>query len=239
MPGFTFPRAGSLGLSSPPSRPALTTHTGHRYYVPLRLPHAPLGSLRITLAPRYLARLLSLCPRHSGLADPTEAYRSTPGLLVSRYPLSSGIFSKETYGSPKFPSRPYEYMPRSRTPVVSPRHRHSALATAAFRTSRRRRLSPATAGLSYRPQQSAISGLSHAACTLTTPGVAPPIAGTHAGSLPACRLSFGRVGLAPHRRSPTGQQQPISWNHLQSQGLGLTLARLDSAVERGCRVQLL
>ena len=231
MPGFTFPRAGPLGLGSPPSRPALTIHSGHRYYVQLRLPHAHLGSLRITLAHRYLACPLSLCPRSCGLADRTGAYRLGAGVLGQPVPL---IFrhslSNETYGSPKFPSYPYGYMPRSRTPVVSRRHRHSAFTTAAFRSSRRRRLSPATAGLSYRPQQSAISGLSHAACTLATPGFAPPIAGTHAGSLPACRLSFGRVGLAPYRRSPTGQQQPISWNHLQSQGLGLTLARLEKAV---------
>ena len=27
---------------------------------------------------------------------------------------------KETVGSPKFPSYPFEYMPRSQTPVVSP-----------------------------------------------------------------------------------------------------------------------
>lgn len=91
MPGFTFPRAGSLGLGSPPSRPALSMHPGHRYYVQLRLPHAHLGPLRVSLAHRYLACPLSLCPRSCGLAGRAGAYWPAPGLLVSRYPLSSGI----------------------------------------------------------------------------------------------------------------------------------------------------
>ena len=41
------------------------------------------------------------------------------GLLMSRYPSTSGLLSKETAGSPKFPSYPFEDMPRSQTPVVS------------------------------------------------------------------------------------------------------------------------
>src|SRR4030095_9116926 len=46
--------------------------------------------------------------------------RPTPGLLVSRYPCSSGASDKETVGSPKFPSSPCDDMLRSpQTPVVS------------------------------------------------------------------------------------------------------------------------
>ena len=40
-----------------------------------------------------------------------------PGLLVSRYPCSSGVANKETAGSPKFPGSPCRCMPRSATPV--------------------------------------------------------------------------------------------------------------------------
>jgi hypothetical protein len=40
-----------------------------------------------------------------------------PGLLVRRYPCSSGTSDKETAGSPKFPGFPCEGMPRSSTPV--------------------------------------------------------------------------------------------------------------------------
>jgi hypothetical protein len=42
-----------------------------------------------------------------------------PGLLLSRYPCSSGASDKETPGSPKFPSSPSDAMPRSQTPVGS------------------------------------------------------------------------------------------------------------------------
>ena len=43
----------------------------------------------------------------------------TPGLLICRYPSSSGYFSMETFGSPKFPSYPFESMPWSQTPAVT------------------------------------------------------------------------------------------------------------------------
>jgi len=43
----------------------------------------------------------------------------TPGLLVSRYPCSSGAADKETPGSPTFPSSPSDAMPRSQPPVAS------------------------------------------------------------------------------------------------------------------------
>jgi len=51
MPGFTFPTVGRLGFTSPPSASHIL---GHRYYVQLRLPRFHLGSLRLSLAPRYL-----------------------------------------------------------------------------------------------------------------------------------------------------------------------------------------
>ena len=56
MPGFSFPAAGRLGLTSPPYRPDCTT-AGHRYYDPLRLPNAYLGFVRSSLsAPDTLCR---------------------------------------------------------------------------------------------------------------------------------------------------------------------------------------
>jgi hypothetical protein len=53
MPGFTFPSVGPLDLGSPPSRPSNCSDL--RYYDPLRLPLLHLGSLRLSLASRYLA----------------------------------------------------------------------------------------------------------------------------------------------------------------------------------------
>jgi hypothetical protein len=60
----------------------------------------------------------SLCVPHSGSLVAGSALPA-PGLLVSRYPCSSGISDKETLGSPKFPSSPSDAMPRSQTPVGS------------------------------------------------------------------------------------------------------------------------
>ena len=65
-----------------------------------------------------------------------------------------------------------------------------------------------------------ISGLNDAAYLLATPGSVRPLTGRHAGSLLTSWLGFHQVGF-----TPTGEQQPISWSDLQSQGFGLTLAR--------------
>jgi len=53
----------------------------------------------------------------AGLAG--ESSLQTPGLLISRYPLSSGYLNKEPFGSPEFPSYPFESRPWSQTPVVT------------------------------------------------------------------------------------------------------------------------
>ena len=87
-----------------------------RYCAPLRLPAIPLESLRL----RSLRNTLfasSLCVPHGSFMAGSSP--STPGLLVSRYPCSSGSADKETTGSPKFPSSPSDAMPRSQTPVGS------------------------------------------------------------------------------------------------------------------------
>src|SRR5713101_578303 len=88
----------------------------HRYYAPRRLPPAPLGSLRLSLAPRYracfTAFVVSSLARGLG-----EAPRSRQGLWSPGPPIRE--LCTETGGSPKFPSYPCEDMPRSQTPVVS------------------------------------------------------------------------------------------------------------------------
>ncbi len=117
MPGFAFPAAGPLGLSSPPYRTGIYCPVP-RYYAPLRLPTALLGSLRLSLASRYLNCSQCLCPVSGSLQGESYPYNARalgqPVPLVFRL-----ILGKETVGSPKFPSCPYECMPRSQTPVVS------------------------------------------------------------------------------------------------------------------------
>ncbi len=91
----------------------------HRYYAPLRLPlpisarftcrwlngYLAYSRLFVSLPIYYYRGRLVVLPRSNG--------NITPGLLVSRYTSASGYLYKETGGSPKFPSYPYEYMPRS------------------------------------------------------------------------------------------------------------------------------
>jgi len=60
----------------------------------------------------------SVCVPHSGSLT-AGSWLPAPGLLLSRYPCSSGSSDKETRGSPKFPSSPSDAMPRSQTPVGS------------------------------------------------------------------------------------------------------------------------
>jgi len=65
-----------------------------------------------------------------------------------------------------------------------------------------------------------MAGRHHTACILAPPGSVRPLTGRHAGALLTGWLDVSQGGLAP-----TGQQQPVAWSHLQSQGLGLPLAR--------------
>ena len=103
-----LPSRGSLGPHFPTFTRTIRRYDCHR---------APLGSLRLSLASRYLAcfrafvvSLAGSCPGGSP-KDHARAF----GHPVPQ----SGSVVKETDGSPKFPSSPCEDMPRSQTPVVS------------------------------------------------------------------------------------------------------------------------
>jgi hypothetical protein len=89
-----------------------------RYYAPLRLPPARLEPLRLSLASRYLACfgrfVVSLQGSCAGRSP-----RARQGFWSSGPPFRE--LHKETGGSPKFPSYPWRYMPRSQTPVESRR----------------------------------------------------------------------------------------------------------------------
>jgi hypothetical protein len=108
MPGVAFPLVGSLGLGSPPSLVLCSAKTAR---CPSWVASRPLAS-------QYLVCFLGLCSLRGSLAAGSS--HPTPGLLVSRYPCSSGGVDQETTGSPKFPSSPSDDMLRSpQTPVVS------------------------------------------------------------------------------------------------------------------------
>ena len=102
-----LPSRGSLGPRFPTFPGTMRRYDCHR---------ATLGSLRLSLASRYLACFSRLwCPRRARC--PVEAPRQRQGLWSPGPPLR--VSHKETGGSPTFPSSPSEDMPCSQTPVVS------------------------------------------------------------------------------------------------------------------------
>ena len=209
-----LPSSGSLGLRFPTFDGTMFCEDCHT---------ARLRSLRLSLASRYLACFRCVCGFPCGLVAGVEATPSRQGLWSPGPPIRG--CGKETDGSPTFPSYPFAYMPRSQTPVVS---RTLALARpgllpsgactpSAFPSGHLRVILPSTT--------LRISGLNHAACILATPGSEHPFAAMHAGALLTGWLGFGQAGFELYRLSPAGEQQPISWDFSQSQGLGFTLAR--------------
>jgi len=68
---------------------------------------------------RIVIRVLRPRQTEAKLTGPPSAPGRCPGLLICQYPRSSGAVRTETVGSPEFPSRPCEHMPRSQTPVVT------------------------------------------------------------------------------------------------------------------------
>ena len=122
MPDFTFPTAGPWDNSSPPYRPFKGyTPSGHRYYVPLRLPNALLGFVRYSLSsPDTLYR-----PSFTFVSPAFCGTRRRAGHSPQRRDFATAgspdtfLLHKETPGSPKFPSYPLEHMPWSQTPAVT------------------------------------------------------------------------------------------------------------------------
>ena len=177
MPGFSFPPVGPLGLGSPPSRPS---PSGRRYYDPLRLPLHHLGSLRFALDPRYLARtrsFVSLSARRRARCRPSRRLAAfvfrlaLPGLRRKEL---AALSSSQTTPVRTCPARGLRWCP-----LDSPwRLQDSCLPAQPYR-----RLSPDRAGLSFRTTTMKFSELSHAACTLATPGFTHTLAGY------ACRFT--------------------------------------------------
>ena len=156
-----------------------------RYYATLRLPPAPLGGLRLSLVPRYLAcfSLFVVSPQGSWSG---RSAQSAPGPLVTRSP-SPGIASRSQVALPSSRVPPVKACPALR-PRWCPAHSPSRTQDCCLPARANRRL----------PTTIHISGLHHAAYLLATPGFVRPLAGRHAGSLLTCWLDFSQVGLEPH-----------------------------------------
>jgi len=175
-----LPSSGSLGSRFPTFSAFLSF--SHRYSVPLRLPFLRFESLRFTLASRYLVvARLSLCPRSGSLPgckldlDSAWPYFFT-GVAVT------GCLHKEMTVLSSSQATPLCTCPARRSrwcPFSSPLR----LQDHSLPEPPTRRLSRAFARLSSWTTTLHFSGLSHAACTLATPGFIRTLTGTHAGSL--------------------------------------------------------
>ena len=194
-----------------------------RYCAPLRLPALPLGSLRVRSLPNTLSAS-SLCVPHGSLMFGSSP--STPGLLVTRYPFSSGHIHKEITGSPKFPSFPSDDMLRSlQTPVVACSLRHTANRLAAFHSFHSVGFLPGF-GRDYLPDHHyTLFGAQSRSLSSRYPGSVQPLTTLHAGSLLSGWLSVAQVGLESVDSHPLGNSDLFHEVILPSLDLGLRLAR--------------
>ncbi len=189
-----LPCRGSFGPQFP-TFSATAFLLRHRYYAPLSLPTSHLGSLRLSLTSRYFAGFPPFVSRLRFISRRGNA-SLMPGLLFRRYPFSSGYLRQRLIGSPKFPSYPFECMPRPQTPVEScplTIARSGLLPSARCTASA---FTPLTAGkLSILSTTIHISGLTSRPTPLLHPVPNTPLLESLAGSLLTCWLGFSQVGL--------------------------------------------
>jgi hypothetical protein len=195
-PGFAFPSVGPLGLASPPSRPGVL--------------RPALGTM-----PRYDCQM----PFSGSFARP---------------PIPCRRSRKETIGSPKFPSCPRRLMPRSQTPVVSCSLALSLPGHCPVRTVQgcclpphaQRRLSLAfLASLSFCPRLYTFRGSIARPVSLFPPAPYSRYRVCTWGSLLACWLGFGQVGLDSGTLSACGFfDRLVSPRFQASASISLTLS---------------
>ena len=166
-----------------------------RHAAPLRLPPAPLRSLRLSLASPIPCLLPAFVGSVAG-SEPGGRSRATPGLVVCRSPVPAmGHGERGLSHVPAFPL--WLHAPLF-DPGGVPNPCLDALRTAAFRP-----LEPVSVPLPTALRAILLSttlpiaGLDHAACLLAPPGSAHPLARMHAGVLLTCWLGFRQGGLAP------------------------------------------
>ena len=170
MPGLAFPPVGRLGFTSPPS-PVLCSATT------APCPSRVASLLARSPIPWRLPRFVSLLQARWQ----PEAVRHRQGSWSAGTPALPAFWTKETRGSPKFPSSPCGSLPCSQTPVESVAlalTRLGLLPSAPCTASAFPRSGPAR--LSLRSTTILISGLHHTAWGLAPSGSVLPSRGLHA-----------------------------------------------------------
>jgi len=153
MPGFTFPTVGPLCISSPPTRygRSASRTPGTMIRCDCQSPFSELffPFFSDTLQAPSSVCVPSLSARWTGWKHLPSFARA---LVFRQYPSSSDDYGKEIIGSPKFPSYPRKYMPRSKTPVVSFTLAYFRVQDCCLPLAARCRLSPILSGLSQCPR---------------------------------------------------------------------------------------
>ena len=184
MPGLSFPSVGPLDLGSPPSQPACCSSL--RYYDRLRLPDALLGDLRLSLVLRYHAcSLVSLVGTRKHIANAKDFVLPVSSPAVVHGDIRPSQVPELSLCMHALLSDPGGVQPVRLLPVR----------TAAFRCIKRVGFPSTAPEVIPMTTTIHISGLNNTACILAAPGSIPPLTRTHTGSLPTCRLGFGRMGL--------------------------------------------
>lgn len=191
MPGFAFPTVGPLGLGSPPYRTELTSRPSvlcSAKTAQLPFPdHFALRSFPGTLpAPFFVSHIRGSPARGSGA--------STPGLLVRRYPFSSGKSARRHRALPSSRVDPMNACPALR-PRWCPARLPLRTQDCCLPPVGQRRLSlPGLWRVISMSTTIHFSGLNNAACILAPSGFKHPITGMHAdfaSDLPATLWSGG------------------------------------------------
>jgi hypothetical protein len=170
-----LPSRGSLGSHCPTFLGPLRRDDCHQ---------APLGSLHLALASRYLACFQTFVMSLPG-SCPGGSPRNTPGPVVTRSP-HPGMSSRRPGALPRSRVPPVKTCPALR-PRWCPAHAPERAQDCCLPAHANRRL----------PTTLPLSGLHHAASLLAPPGSVRPLTGRHAGSLLTCWLDFSQGGLAP------------------------------------------
>jgi hypothetical protein len=175
-PASPSQKSGPLGLGSPPSQ-VEPAGSSSRYYVPLRLPTAPLVVLRLSLVPRYLACFLGF---RVSVAGSLEDGSGQPSARAFGHPVPhSGNWARRQVALPSSRVTPVKTCPVLR-PRWCPSHSPKRVWDCCLPVSGRR-LSPP-----YHPEGYPalhhyihISGLNHAACLLAPSSPVLPLLGVH------------------------------------------------------------
>ena len=218
---------GPLDIGSPPSRPQ--HDCGHRYYAPLRLPRARFGSLRSSLASRYLDCFACFVSRQAARPQ-VEATLRSPGDLVSRFPPGCPALVQGDQRLSQVPELPLGMHAPSIDPGGVAGTWSLVPETAAFQ----RLYAVGIPSTSTRNGSTTIgiSRLNHAACILAPLGPAPRLTATHASFATdlLTRLWPGgtRKASPPHPLGSNNQFHRVrTCAILQFQGFGFNLTRTD------------